>query len=118
MLRDTFSSSNCYVFSKKLFVSNKWGTFPESHRKKWWLGSWFASLEPLEIPNYAVAAKVRTDQGLKTIECPIVMEIDGLAMSSRNVYLVNEEKASVGTVSILKDRRTVVPSWRTCAGRF
>jgi|UPI000597CADE hypothetical protein len=58
MLIDTVDSVYRYTLSKKSFVSNKWGTFPESHRGKWWFGSYFAWLEPLETLYDAVTAEV------------------------------------------------------------
>ena len=55
-----------------------------------------------DAQQLAVVGRMATDLDLpvEVVGCPLVREADGLAMSSRNVYLTNEERAAATVLSL------------------
>ena len=67
-----------------------------------------------DFQQLAIIKELKNQQNLKTeiVDCPIIREKDGLAMSSRNLLLTNEERKNAPVIAAtLIESCNFVPEW-------
>ncbi len=81
----------------------------------------FAYFGEKDYQQLQIVRRMSTDLCLDVdvVACPIIREADGLALSSRNVYLTTEDRARAATLSAaLQEAQRVLASGETDAGKL